>query len=145
MTIEQLENKIKKLQEELEVLKIKEEKEDRIEKYYDEIYDGVDMIDIALADDVPYKLVERETRKTELQWELRKLLYDNNAIPSEEDWKNSGIDKHFIYYSYKTKNYNIDFNNNYIIQGTIYSLDKEILENWFDNLSDEDKKIFVRG
>lgn len=144
MTIQEIEKQIKELQEELE--KMKNKKEDRIEKYFEDILYYIENGYIEIYfDDLPSNLIQREYRKLQLEWELRKLLYDNNALPTEEEWKNDNIEKYDICFDYEDKNYHTNVGEEVKLQGTICSLDKELLENWFNNLSEEDKMIFVRG
>lgn len=148
MTIQEIEKQIKELQEELETRK--SEKEDRIEKYlYSRgaivINQCSETIKIIFTGETPYDLLEREYRKLQLEWELRKLLYDNNAIPSEEDWENRSITKYSIQYDYILEENSCNIAFNCKNQGVIYSLNRELLENWFNELSEEDKEIFVRG
>ncbi len=90
--------------------------------------------------DTPNELLEREIKKRQLWFALEKHLKEKGCLATNEDWKDENISKYCVYYDFMLEVIEI---HEWTIQktNTIYSINKEVLENYMDTLSEEDIKI----
>lgn len=86
---------------------------------------------------------EAEFRRQQLLYLQQYKDYLGEDLVTEEDWKDNDILKYYAYYDYDSNIVDIDGGIYFKFQGTIYSKSKEKIENFIEEIGEDNFKKYI--